>query len=213
MTDKEVAIQMLYDRKHELENHEAIVNDSGRDNELSVYDNHPADSSDIFYEASKDQALRYHRSHEYEEILHALEKVEQGTYGICEETGKEIPGERLRAHPIARTVPVEQRGSHPLVAPPPGNASPEVNQALHVNGDGALDGIDMWEAVMNTTEEDDGYRETATTDFWVEQPPGFTEDIERFLTTDVDGYRGIEHVDFARNEDYRMHMDEEENWR
>jgi len=34
----------------------------------------------------------------------ALQKIEEGRYGICENTGKEIGGDRLRAYPAARTA-------------------------------------------------------------------------------------------------------------
>lgn len=34
----------------------------------------------------------------------ALEKMEKGTYGICENSGKEISVERLKAYPAARTA-------------------------------------------------------------------------------------------------------------
>lgn len=34
----------------------------------------------------------------------ALEKMEKGTYGICENTGKEISVDRLKAYPAARTA-------------------------------------------------------------------------------------------------------------
>ncbi|MEK7480970.1 MAG: TraR/DksA C4-type zinc finger protein [Patescibacteria group bacterium] len=37
------------------------------------------------------------------EITRSLERIEQGTYGICEKDGKEIDPERLRAYPAART--------------------------------------------------------------------------------------------------------------
>ena len=36
------------------------------------------------------------------EIDDALERVEQGTYGICEGTGRQIPKARLEAQPWAR---------------------------------------------------------------------------------------------------------------
>ena len=34
----------------------------------------------------------------------ALEKIAQGTYGICEQTGQEISIERLKVYPAARTA-------------------------------------------------------------------------------------------------------------
>jgi RNA polymerase-binding transcription factor DksA len=39
----------------------------------------------------------------YRTILHALEKIENGTYGICEISGEAIEPDRLRVNPSART--------------------------------------------------------------------------------------------------------------
>lgn len=39
----------------------------------------------------------------FNNIKTALEKIENGTYGICEETGEPIPTARLEANPAART--------------------------------------------------------------------------------------------------------------
>ena len=41
---------------------------------------------------------------ELSDILLALGKLEDGTYGICEESGEEIDIERLKAYPAARTA-------------------------------------------------------------------------------------------------------------
>lgn len=38
-----------------------------------------------------------------QDILSALERIEKGTYGICENCGKEIDIERLRVNPSAKT--------------------------------------------------------------------------------------------------------------
>lgn len=38
------------------------------------------------------------------DVTDALEKVEKGTYGVCEVTGKEISLDRLKAYPGARTA-------------------------------------------------------------------------------------------------------------
>lgn len=37
------------------------------------------------------------------DVLDALEKINVGTYGICEKTGREIPEDRLEVFPMART--------------------------------------------------------------------------------------------------------------
>lgn len=36
-------------------------------------------------------------------VTEALEKIQKGSYGICEKCGKEIPFERLQANPAAKT--------------------------------------------------------------------------------------------------------------
>jgi DnaK suppressor protein len=44
------------------------------------------------------------------EVERALQKIEEGTYGVCEDTGEEIPKGRLEAVPEAvRTVEAQQR--------------------------------------------------------------------------------------------------------
>lgn len=51
-----------------------------------------------------DIALESNLENQLKDVSHALEKMEQGTYGICENTGKEISIERLKAYPAARTA-------------------------------------------------------------------------------------------------------------
>lgn len=38
------------------------------------------------------------------DVTDALAKMDKGTYGVCEKTGKEISPERLQAYPAARTA-------------------------------------------------------------------------------------------------------------
>ena len=47
-------------------------------------------------------ALLKQQQHELDEVIHALSKLKNGTYGICEENGDAIPLERLRAKPHTR---------------------------------------------------------------------------------------------------------------
>ena len=52
-----------------------------------------------------DNALSLEHSFELKlkNVVNALEKIEKGTYGVCETCGKEISEERLKACPEART--------------------------------------------------------------------------------------------------------------
>lgn len=45
-----------------------------------------------------------------EDVKRALQKIDEGTYGICEDTGEEIPEGRLKAIPEAiRTVEAQEK--------------------------------------------------------------------------------------------------------
>jgi len=54
--------------------------------------------------SAKDNTLLERQEDELKETLHAFAKIKNGTYGICEKTGKPIPVARLEANPIARDV-------------------------------------------------------------------------------------------------------------
>lgn len=51
----------------------------------------------------KDNIILHQQENEREETIHALGKIKNGTFGICEKSAEPIPVERLRANPIART--------------------------------------------------------------------------------------------------------------
>jgi RNA polymerase-binding transcription factor DksA len=73
------------------------------ESELSDYDQHPADSGTDTFEREKDLGLLDDLETEYAELEAALARVDAGTYGVDEITGKPIDPERLAAFPAART--------------------------------------------------------------------------------------------------------------
>ena len=73
--------------------------------ELSSYDNHPGDQATELYEREKDLALLDHEREHLRDIDYSLKQIENGTYGICEVSGKEIPYDRLEALPTWRNIP------------------------------------------------------------------------------------------------------------
>jgi DnaK suppressor protein len=72
----------------------------------------PGDIQDLASdEARRTLALRRRRHDDarLSEVEAALRRIDDGTYGICEETGEEIPFARLRAEPTTRyTVEVQE---------------------------------------------------------------------------------------------------------
>lgn len=78
--------------------------------ELADYDQHPADMGSETFEREKDLSILESLEAELAELEAALQRVDDGTYGIDEVTGEPIPAERLEAFPTARTnVATEQR--------------------------------------------------------------------------------------------------------
>ena len=59
-----------------------------------------ADSSET---AEERTAILAELETRYRNIVHALKKIEAGTYGICEISGEKIETARLEANPAART--------------------------------------------------------------------------------------------------------------
>lgn len=49
-------------------------------------------------------ALESNLEGQLKDVNDALQKMERGTYGVCEKTGQEINVDRLKAYPAARTA-------------------------------------------------------------------------------------------------------------
>ncbi|MCU1428107.1 MAG: hypothetical protein JWL83_2107 [Actinomycetia bacterium] len=76
--------------------------------ELAAYDQHPADLGTETFEREKDLSILERLETELDEIEAALQRVDDGTYGIDEVTGEPIDADRLEAIPTARTNVVKQ---------------------------------------------------------------------------------------------------------
>ncbi|SOC40072.1 TraR/DksA C4-type zinc finger protein [Ureibacillus acetophenoni] len=131
--------KMLLEQKKSLskedmdDDREYLERGSLRDSidELSTVDNHPADLGTELYEREKDMALKVHDEDELAKINTALEKIENGTYGVCEVCKKDIPYERLEAlpytafcieHTDAKSVPTDRPVEEQTILPPVDNS-------------------------------------------------------------------------------------------
>src|SRR5574341_1309259 len=77
--------------------------DDDRESELADYDQHPADAGSDTFEREKDLSILEQLEGDLAEIQAALQRIDDGTYGIDEVTGDPIAPERLDAVPTART--------------------------------------------------------------------------------------------------------------
>jgi len=69
--------------------------------EITTVDQHPADTSDITFQRELDLTVRTIAESRLSQVEEALERQRAGTYGICENCGRPIDPERLRARPEA----------------------------------------------------------------------------------------------------------------
>ncbi|RDY69987.1 TraR/DksA C4-type zinc finger protein [Halobacillus sp. SY10] len=211
--------KQLEDRKREIEQRLIDNNHFGLDRgfasdmasgELSQYDNHPADSGTELYEREKDMALLGHLEEELSDIQYSLKQIQQGTYGICEETGRQIPKERLAAIPTARTIakassnqdisgdrPVEEDVITDLENNYGRNADdPEYNEQ------------NAYEQVASFNQSSMTYDDSSLMDN--QDGVGYVEEFEPFVSTDMNGYTGPDGVSFQRNEHYDKYMDSQD---
>jgi DnaK suppressor protein len=72
-------------------------------------DNHLGDMAAITFDRELDEGLEEGAQQQLDQILHALVRLDDGTYGICERCGRPISQERLRARPWATLCIDDQR--------------------------------------------------------------------------------------------------------
>ena len=91
---------LLEQERHSLEEQlqELGYGDAGR----VTYDSNFADSSQVTAERGEAEALAVQLQDALAEVLSALKKLDDGTYGMCERCGKPISAPRLAAKPATR---------------------------------------------------------------------------------------------------------------
>jgi len=102
----EMLKKLLLEKKSEVEEYlkntkeNQVANFSSLySNEVSNYDNHPADIASDLFEAEKNMSFKADMKRKLELIEKALSKIEKGNFGYCMSCKKEIPIERLLAIP------------------------------------------------------------------------------------------------------------------
>lgn len=212
LLDEKVSLEKrLYENEHFGLSHDSL---SESINELSSYDNHPADIGTEMYERSKDIALTENAEHHLEQVDAALERMRNGEYGICLMCGTPIDYDRLEAIPTtayckehvpdkltSQRRPIEER----LLAPPFGRTSLDE----HDNRQTEFDGEDAWQIVSSWgTSNSPAMSENPTVDDYEDvsiesdENVGFVEPFESFLATDMYG----QNVTVIRSKAYRDYM-------
>jgi RNA polymerase-binding transcription factor len=102
----------LLERKLELERMRDGVREDERDRSQEEQDTQfdSGDESQYMFTREMDATLGQQFDRQLEEVNRALEKIEEGTYGLSDDTGEPIPKGRLEAIPEALyTVEAQER--------------------------------------------------------------------------------------------------------
>lgn len=209
----------LLKRKEEIEKELDLNNEFGMEipfasdqssGELSQYDNHPADSGSALFEREKDMTLKNFTHEELNDINTAIEKIENGSYGVDEKTGEKIPYARLNALPTARTTvknSPNQEINHerPIEETVIRNMEKEYatnSRETEYNEQNAYD------IVASFNESSMTYEGSSLIDN--EDGMGYVELVEGIGATGIEGYRGDENVQFLRNVQYDQWMNQQD---
>ena len=93
--------ERLQEQLTEVEQRTARSVESETPSELSGYEDHPADLASETFEREKDLALEENLQDMLNKVRTALEKIEAGTYGVCDVCGQGISKYRMEALPFA----------------------------------------------------------------------------------------------------------------
>lgn len=97
---------------HLMKRNDTIDSNVSLSTELSLYDNHPSDTASEVYDKERGLALKGNEINILNKINDALNRVEDGTYGKCQECGKYINEERLEFIPYAEYCVKCQKLNH-----------------------------------------------------------------------------------------------------
>ena len=74
---------------------------AGESSELSHFDQHPADTASEISDADRENAVIEAAGDQRDQVVAALKRLDEGTYGTCVDCGKPIPDARLEVRPEA----------------------------------------------------------------------------------------------------------------
>ncbi len=108
--DQTDARQQLEQMIREIDSAAAILadEDAGESSELSHVDQHPGDTASEITDADNQAALLENSADQKAQVVAALARLDDGTYGICVDCGEKIPDARLEVRPEAARCIADQ---------------------------------------------------------------------------------------------------------
>lgn len=185
-----------------MEEHKNGEQDRYASGELSNYDNHPADLGTEVFQLGINMALKVNEEYNISQIEDALNRIDNGTYGICEICKNEIDIERLETLPFARKCLTCENQSRPEVSSDKFSRpveesiidAPFGRKYLNKREDDEYEGLDYLWDLMKYGNADSP------------QDLGGYNDYEEFYTNQVDNQGLVEGIENISNEDYKKQL-------
>lgn len=167
-------------------------NESMRDyfDELSTYDNHPADLGTETFMVDQTRNLKNVVNLRLKEIDESLGKIEDGTYGLCDICGKKIKEERLELIPEAKICLECANSKIPIDKMMDYRPKEEENLSfpfgrtfndISIEDKVGVDGEDIYQSVerFNDIPNDPSHNTGDKQGVFDEREPGIVEDVEQ----------------------------------
>jgi DnaK suppressor protein len=109
--DTQEARQQLEQMLRELDSASSTLEGegAGTSSEISHVDQHPGDTANELQDADNQNALLENAAAQRAEVVAALQRIEDGTYGRCVVCGQQIPDARLEVRPEASRCLADQQ--------------------------------------------------------------------------------------------------------
>lgn len=178
--------------------------------ELAKIDNHFADQATEMYEQEKDIAFYRAQQRKLSRLDDAIQRIEDGVYGVCNVCNQPIPLERLEAIPEAATC--KQHAPHIEASEASYEYVPIAMEQLNMDDreSNGFDGEDAVQSVLqygnSSYDEAISMLDTEFAEELVDEMEGFCEPMESFIATDITG----NHVYIVRNNAYQRYLNNNE---
>lgn len=167
-----------------IEEYENIKSNSELSSELSLYDNHPADTGQQFYDKAKGAAFYKNEVETLNSIDDSLRSIEQGNYGVCKACGKDIPEERLEFIPYTQycvecknaqynSMPPDKHNRPPeeeVIEEPFGYGNNDNSDAVGFDAEDSLQSVDNFNRMRKVYDYGDYYED---------EEVGYVENVEK----------------------------------
>lgn len=193
--EKEHTLKMMKD-------HQMSVQSDHSPNELSNYDNHPADLATELFNVEFNNGLLIHQEYLLREVKEALDRIGKGNFGVCLSCNNDIDIERLKVIPYAKFCieceEIRKKSAYSEKNDRPNEElvldSPFGRKSLNKREDDENEGLDILNDLQKFGSSDSP------------QDLGGYHDYKDFYTNDTDKQGIVDDMDQVSNDEYKKQL-------